>query len=43
MNTNLNEHMDYILRGTVEVISEAEIEEKLAGAIKTKTPLIVKA
>ena len=43
MNTNLNEHMDHILRGTVEVISEAEIEEKLAGAIKTKTPLIVKA
>ena len=43
MNTNLNEHMDHILRGTVEVISEAELEEKLAGAIKTKTPLIVKA
>lgn len=43
MNTNLNEHMDHILRGTVEVISEEELEEKLAGAIKTQTPLIVKA
>ncbi|MBN1882026.1 MAG: tyrosine--tRNA ligase [Deltaproteobacteria bacterium] len=43
MNTNLNEHMDHILRGAVEVISEEELEEKLAGAIKTKTPLIAKA
>ena len=43
MNTNLNEQMDHILRGTVEVITEEELEEKLAHAIKTKTPLIVKA
>ena len=43
MNTNLNEQMDHILRGTVEVISEEELEQKISGAIKTKTPLIVKA
>lgn len=43
MNDNLNEHMDLILRGTVEIISEEEMEKKVAGAIKKKTPLIVKA
>ena len=43
MNGNLNEQMDLILRGTVEIISEEEMEKKVVDAIKTKTPLIVKA
>lgn len=43
MNDNLNEQMDLILRGTVEIISEEEMEKKVADAIKKKTPLIVKA
>ncbi|MBN1571646.1 MAG: tyrosine--tRNA ligase [Deltaproteobacteria bacterium] len=43
MNYNLNEQMDLILRGTVEIISEEEMEKKVTGAIKSKKPLIVKA
>lgn len=43
MNDNLNEQMDLILRGTVEIISEEEMEKKVTGAIKSKKPLIVKA
>ena len=38
----LNEQMDLILRGVEEVISAENLEKKIARAIKTDTPLIVK-
>ncbi len=38
----LNEQMDLILRGTEEVISVENLEQKVARSIKTNKPLIVK-
>ena len=38
----LNEQMDVIRRGTVEIISEEELEKKIARAIRKNKPLNVK-
>jgi tyrosyl-tRNA synthetase len=38
----LNEQMDLIRRGTEEIISEEELEQKVARSIKEKKPLVVK-
>ncbi|MBD0306483.1 MAG: tyrosine--tRNA ligase, partial [Nitrospiraceae bacterium] len=39
----LTQQMDVILRGTHEVIQQAELEKKLARSLKEKRPLRVKA
>ncbi len=38
----LNEQMDTIRRGTVEIISENELEHKIVRSIKTGKPLTIK-
>ncbi|MBN1898716.1 MAG: tyrosine--tRNA ligase [Spirochaetes bacterium] len=38
-----NEQLELIKRGTVEIISEEELIEKIKNSIKTKKPLVVKA
>ncbi|MCK4547033.1 MAG: tyrosine--tRNA ligase [Candidatus Eisenbacteria sp.] len=38
----LNEQMDLIRRGTAEIISEEELEQKVARSIREKKPLTVK-
>ena len=40
---NANEQFDLIKRGTVEIIEEQQLKEKLESSIKKKSPLIVKA
>lgn len=42
MNANLNEQMDVIRKGTVEIIPEDELVRKLEHSIKTKKPLNIK-
>jgi tyrosyl-tRNA synthetase len=42
MNTSLNEQMDHIGRGVVEIITQEELEKKIVRSIKTKTPLTIK-
>ncbi len=39
----LNEQFDLIKRGTVEIIEEQQLKERLRNSIKKKSPLIVKA
>ena len=39
----VEEQLKIIKRGTVEVIQEAELKEKLAASIKEKRPLVIKA
>ena len=43
MKPSLNEQMDVIKRGTVEIVSEEELVKKIERSIKKGTPLIVKA
>jgi len=38
----LNEQMDYLKRGAEEIITEEDLEKKIAGSIKSGNPLIVK-
>ncbi len=40
---NANEQFDLIKRGTVEIIEEQQLKERLRNSIKKKSPLIVKA
>jgi len=40
---NLNEQLELIRRGTVEIIQEAELRKKIEKSIKTKKPLLIKA
>jgi len=42
-NAELNRHLDLILRGTVEIIQQQELERKLTASIKEKRPLRIKA
>jgi tyrosyl-tRNA synthetase len=42
MNATLNEQMDVIRKGTVEIIPEDELVRKLEHSIKTKKPLNIK-
>jgi tyrosyl-tRNA synthetase len=42
MNATLNEQMDVIKKGTVEIIPEDELVRKLEKSIKTKIPLNIK-
>ncbi len=42
MNTSLNEQMDLIGRGTVEIITTEELEKKISRSIAEKKPLTVK-
>jgi tyrosyl-tRNA synthetase len=42
MKVPLNEQMDVIRKGTVEIIPEEELVRKLEKSIKTKTPLNIK-
>lgn len=43
MKASVNEQMDLILRGVVDVITEEELEKKVENSIKTDTPLRIKA
>ncbi len=43
MEKDLNKQLELIRRGTVEIIQLDELKKKLERAIKTNTPLIVKA
>jgi tyrosyl-tRNA synthetase len=43
MKKSVAEQMDVIKRGTVDIISEEEMEKKIERSISTNTPLIVKA
>lgn len=40
---NVKEQFDLIKRGTVEIIEEAQLKEKLKASIEKKSPLIIKA
>lgn len=40
---NTQEQLDTIKRGTVEIIQEQQLKEKIENSIKTKKPLLVKA
>lgn len=42
-NAELNRQLDLILRGTVEVIQQQELETKLTASLKEKRPLRIKA
>lgn len=42
-NSELNRQLDLILRGTVEVIQQQELESKLAASIQENRPLRIKA
>lgn len=40
---NASEQFELIKRGTVEIIEESQLKEKLRNSIKKKTPLLIKA
>ena len=41
--TDVDRQLECLARGTVEIISTKELEEKLAAAIKARRPLRIKA
>lgn len=42
-NKTVQEQLDVIRRGTVEIISEAELAKKIECSLQTKKPLVIKA